>query len=133
MYKHEGITPTTGTPHEVDLTYYSINDKNVTYEETESHMVVTYDNQYLIGKSINGAYKEADKDGYTSAVSVAYFNKEWNLEKLEITEKWISITNDGQEYERVKKINIEYHDTSKEEIINILENEYKMLENLLKN
>jgi len=132
IFRREGITPTVATPNGLNSSFYSISDKNVTYKETESQMIVTYDNKFLIGRDIDGAYWETDKDGYTSAVSVAYFDKEWNLEKLEITEKWISITADGQEYERIRKINIEYYDASEEEIRKIFEEEYKMLEDCLK-
>ena len=130
--KREGITPTVATPNGLNSSFYSISDKNVTYEETDSQMIVTYDNKFLVGRDIDGAYWETDKDGYTSAISVAYFDKEWNLERFEITEKWISVTDDGKEYERIRKINIEYYDTSEEEIKKIFEEEYKMLEDRLK-
>lgn len=131
--KHEEISTTTPTPNGVGYAYYSIHDKNVTYEENESNWIVTYDNKSLIGRPINGVYWEEDKDGYTSAISVAYFDKEWNLERLEITEKWTSITEEGQEYERIRKIEVIYYDTTEEEMKNIFEKEYNMLEEIWDN
>lgn len=129
--KRDKITPHNMLPNGVSSTYFSIDNRYVTYEETDTQIIVTYDNKFLIGQGSSREYYEADKNGYTSAISVAYFDKEWNLQKLEIIEKWISITEDGQEYEREAKITVLYHETTEEEIEKIFEETKNMLEDLM--
>ena len=127
VYIHNEMQPINNRHHD---SYYSIIDKNVTYQETDSQFIVTYTNQSLIGKEPR-AYKEGNKDGYTSAVSVAYFDKDWNIQRLEIRETWDSISQEGIEYERVREVAYEYRNASKEEIQKILEDEHKYINSLL--
>lgn len=116
------VNPTNGLPNGIDSTYYSINDRNVTYEETDSQMIVTYENKTRIGSRVEYPSKlEEEPDGYKSAVSVAYFDKDWNLQKLEITGKWDCITEDGKEEERVLHYTVTYQDTSNADIDKVLE------------
>lgn len=129
--KNEGVTPTSAEPNGLSATYYSIDDRYVTCEETNTQFLVTYDNRFLLGEDISGAYKEKNKDGYVSAVSVACFDKDWNLQKLEVTETWDSITEDGQEYVRTRKVIVTYHDTSEDEMKKIFEEEWVYLESLM--
>ena len=126
---HDYVNPTSGSPYGIDSTYYSINDKNVTYEETDLQMIVTYENKWRIGSKVEkSSMLEEELDGYKSAVSVAYFDKEWNLQKLEITEKWDCITESGQEEERVLHYTVTYQETSKEDIDKVLEDTLKEVE-----
>lgn len=119
---YDYVNPTNGLPNGIDSTYYSINDRNVTYEETDSQMIVTYENKTRIGSRVEySSMLEEEPDGYKSAVSVAYFDKEWNLLKLEITEKWDCITEDGKEEERVLHYTVTYQDTSDADIDKVLE------------
>lgn len=111
--------------------YLFINDSDVTYKETDEQYIVTYVNKMQENQAVDAAYKEESASGFKSAVSVSYFDKEWKLQKILITEKWDSIAADGTVYERIRTKNIAFLDTAKEEIKNQIENEYQFLESLL--
>lgn len=129
---HDYVNPTNGFPNGIDSTYYSINDKNVTYEEVDTQMIVTYENKWRIGKPVDRSSMLEESDGYKSAVSVAYFDKEWNLQKLEITEKWDCITEAGKKEERVLHYILTYQETSNEEIDKKLEDVLNEIKTMLK-
>ena len=125
---HSSVTPTDGIPDGIDSTYYLIDARNVTYEETETQFIVTYNNKNRVGRSVLKTYKEDVVGGYTEAFSVAYFDKEWNLQKLIVTDKWNVLSENGENQERERIICLTYYDTSEEEILKALEDEYNMIQ-----
>ena len=117
--KREGTTPRSPYPNRVNQTYYSIDARYVTYDENDTQFIVTYENKY----------REKHND-YLIATSIAYFDKEWNLEKLEIVEKWYEEGNENRLLTR--QITVIYHDAIEKNINTIFEEEYAFLENQLK-
>lgn len=93
---------------------------------------MTYENKIRVGSRVErSSMLEEEPDGYKSAVSVAYFDKDWNLQKLEITEKWDCITEDGKEEERVLHYTVTYQDTSNADIDKVLEDTYNEIKSVL--
>ena len=121
------VMPTDKIPDGLVSSYYSINGANVTYEETDSQYIFTYDNKWIKNTEVWDDYYEEVVGGYTSGVSVAYLDKEWNLEKLVVTEKWNVLDENGAEIERERIITLTYYDTSDEDIKRALEDEYDMI------
>ncbi|MBQ2901917.1 MAG: hypothetical protein IJE49_08725 [Agathobacter sp.] len=121
------VMPTDKIPDGIDASYYTIIGANVTYEETDSHYIFTYDNKLRKNMEVWDDYYEEVVGGYTSGVSVAYLDKEWNLEKLVITEKWNILDENGEEIERERTFTLTYYDTTEEEIKKALEDEYDMM------
>lgn len=121
------VMPIDGIPDTLDSTYYSINGANVTYEETDSQYIFTYVNKWRNNTEVWDDYHEEVEGGYTSGISVAYIDKEWNLEKLVVTETWNVLDENGEEVERERTITLTYYDTSDEEIQKALKTEYDML------
>ena len=89
--------------------------------------IFTYDNKWIKNTEVWDDYYEEVVGGYTSGVSVAYLDKEWNLEKLVVTEKWNVLDENGAEIERERIITLTYYDTSDEDIKRALEDEYDMI------
>lgn len=119
-------------PDSVVSSYYSINGANVTYEEKDGGYIFTYENKMRKYDTIIDKYKEEVTGKYTSAISVTYFDKEWNIEKMVITETWNAIDADGQEQERERIITISYYDSSSEEIKEAFKEEVEMIGEALK-
>ena len=122
------VIPTDKIPDALVSSYYSINGANVTYEETDSHYIFMYDNIWRKNEDASKSYNNEEPVGkYTSATSVAYLDKEWNLEKFIVTEKWKLIDENGEEIEGEEVVTLTYYDTSDEEIQKVLEDEYDMM------
>lgn len=132
VHKNDGGAGYFARPfYNVSETYFFITDKNVSYEETEDQYIVTYVDSLLDKKGYlsNG---ETIQNLCDSAVSVCYFDKEWNVQKIVLTEEWRSIMEDGTETLETEITTITFLETSDEEIEKRLEEEYELLESLLK-
>lgn len=119
-------------PDSVASSYYSINGAYVTYEETDDQYIFTYENKMRKYDTIIDKYKEEVTGKYTSAISVAYLDKEWNLQKLIITETWNALDEEGEDVERERVITLTYFDDSSVDIIQAFEEERLMIEETLR-
>lgn len=123
--KYNNITPFL-VP--IDSSYFFIDDKNVEYEETSDSFIVTYVNEYRNGEFVSGLMTEPK---YTYAVSEAYFDKEWNLQKIKLIEKCNRVDEDGNEYERTYEKKINFNMCSVEEIKKVINDEYQYVQSTL--
>lgn len=115
----------------VSHSYFALDDKYITYEETETGYIFRCDNQTKVGTGYNS-------NGNTishvcdSAVAEIYLDKDWNIQKIFIEEEWTQIDEDGIETKSVSNTSIIFCETSEEEVRTYLEDEYELIESLLK-
>lgn len=110
-------------PYELTLlnkSYLFLDYNNVIYEEAQDQYIVTYDNRSMIGNRVGGDYPESN---FKSAKSISYFDKEWNLMRMDVIESF-DVENETGLKEYTRKMTIVFHDTSQEEIDKKIEEEY---------
>lgn len=115
----------------VSHSYFALDDKCITYEETETGYIFRCDNQTKVGTGYN-SNGNSISHVCDSAVAEIYLDKDWNIQKIFIEEEWTQIDEDGIETESVSNTSIVFSETSEEEVRAYLEDEYELIESLLK-
>lgn len=88
---------------------FQVDKSNVQCEETEDGVVITYENKDIVGEYM-GDYP------YESQMEYVYFDKEWNLKKIEIVSKSTETDANGATYKIEIQNTVEFHDTDDETI-----------------
>ena len=112
------------------LTYYNSlfnfwDYDNISYVEKEDGWIVTYNAKNMIGERVkNGNYSDST---YKSAVSVCQFDKDWNLQKIELTEVF-DVVDESESQEYTQQTVIKFENTSQADIDKKIDEEYAKIQ-----
>ena len=88
-------------------------DENISYVEKEDGWIVTYDAKNMIGERVESRPSDST---YIEASSVCYFDKNWNVQKIELLEVYQINKEDGSVQECEQKTTILFDEMSREDI-----------------
>ncbi len=106
----------------IDSTYYRVLGNDLTYEETGEQFIFHYINNSRKGDHVSRYYMT--DDGIQFAQMDTYFDKDWNIQKIVITESYEKDIDGKIETENMIAT-ILFQNTSKEEIQNVMEEMYQ--------
>ncbi len=115
----------------ISNSYFTLEDKYISYEETEDGYIFRCNNQNKVGRGYESNGNRIS-NVCDSAIANIYLDKEWNVLKILAIEEWTQIDEDGIESKSITNISIVFCETSDEEVRKYLDDEYEFLESLLK-